>query len=350
MKIRINADILNYDQAVKVTGGYKSPMGCRSFLPYHEIEGKETYSGRCNMGVVSINVPKIVLEAQLDYDKFWVLLDKYCEIAHDALKFRMERLSTVQAKSAPIMYMEGALGLRLDPEEYVLPHLINRGATLSLGYIGLEEATNAMLGSFIHTLDAEEKQDFIADVLCYLQDKTEEWKKEEGILYSLYGTPSESLCNRFNKAIEREYGNYEGVTDKGYLTNSFHLDVTKDTDVFTKVEYESQFVPYSSGGFITYGELPNMRNNLAGLEDIWDFTYDYVPYYGTNTPVDSCYECDYEGEFSCTSDGFKCPKCGNSDPNKCSVVRRVCGYLGNPGTRPFNKGKQSEMTKRVKHM
>ncbi|QDF14719.1 hypothetical protein PONTUS_70 [Vibrio phage Pontus] len=348
---RMYPDILNYDKTVEITGGYKAPMGCRSFLsPWHDESGKETYSGRNNLGVVSLNIPKIALEAQLDYDKFWDLLDNYCEVAHRALQYRLERLSTVKAKSAPIMYMEGALGLHLGGEELVLPHLLKRGASISLGYIGLEEAANAMLGSMIHTYDEPEKQQFALDIVKFLDKKATEWKEAEGIGYSIYATPSESLCNRFCKAIVREYGEFEGVTDKGYLTNSFHLDVLKKVNPYDKIDFEAQFIPYSSGGHICYGEFPNMRHNIEALENVWDYAYTRVPYYGTNTPIDECYECGFKGEFNCTSKGFECPNCGNHEPDKCSVTRRVCGYLGNPGTRPFNAGKQSEMTKRVKHL
>ncbi|ASV43425.1 ribonucleotide reductase of class III (anaerobic), large subunit [Vibrio phage JSF12] len=346
-----NTDILNYHKTLEITGGVKAPMGCRSFLsPAYDAEGNEYYAGRNNLGVVSLNIPKYVLEAQGDYDKFWELLDKYCEVAHRALQYRIERLSTVTAKSAPIMYMEGALGLRLKPDDLVLPHLIARGASISLGYIGLEEAANAMLGSLIHAYDAEEKQEFCLDILKFLDAKVREWKEAEGINYSVYGTPSESLCHRFCKAIVREYGEFEGVTDKGYLTNSFHLDVAKKVTPYEKIDFEAQFVPYSAGGHICYGEFPSMINNIEALEDVWNYAYYQVPYYGTNTPIDECFKCGYKGEFLCTSEGFKCPKCGNNDKESCSVTRRVCGYLGNPDARPFNAGKQAEMQKRVKHL
>lgn len=348
---RMYPDVLNYDKTVEITGGYRAPMGCRSFLsPWEDENGKEVYAGRNNLGVVSLNVPKIALEARLDYDKFWDLLEHYCEVAHKGLQYRLERLATVKAKSAPIMYMEGALGLHLEAEELVLPHLLKRGASISLGYIGLEEAANAMLGSVIHTYDEEEKQQFALDIVKFLDKKTKDWKEAEDVAYSVYATPSESLCNRFCKAIVREYGEFEGVTDKGYLTNSFHLDVLKKVNPYDKIDFEAPYIQYSSGGHICYGEMCNMQHNLEALEDVWDYAYKHVPYYGTNTPIDECYECGFKGEFNCTSKGFECPKCGNHNPDKCSVTRRVCGYLGNPGTRPFNAGKQAEMAKRVKHM
>lgn len=347
---RMYPDILNYDMTVKVTGGYKAPMGCRSFLGYYENDGEESYSGRNNLGVVSVNIPKIAVESKGDIAVFQKLLAEKVELAHDALKFRLERLSTVQAKSAPIMYMEGALGLYLNAEEYVLPHLIGRGASISLGYIGLEEACNAMFGNEVHTYDSPEKREFALDIVKYLESKTNEWKNDENIGYSLYATPSESLCNRFCKAIVREYGEVQGVTDKGYLTNSFHLDVLKKVNPYDKIDFEAPFIMYSPGGHISYGEYPSMVDNLEALEDVWDYSYYHTPYYGTNTPIDRCYECGFKGEFDCTSKGFVCPKCGNHDSKKYQVTRRVCGYLGNPDGRPFNEGKQSEMTKRVKHL
>lgn len=347
---RMYPDILNYDMTVKITGGYKAPMGCRSFLGYHEIDGEEVYDGRNNLGVVSVNLPKIAVEANGDINKFWDLFNDKVELAHKALQYRLERLSTVQAKSAPIMYMEGGLGLRLSADEYVLPHLIARGASISLGYIGIEETCNAMFGTQEHTFDSKVKRQFALDVVKALNEKTKEWKEDEHIGYSLYATPSESLCNRFCKAIVKEYGEIQGVTDKGYLTNSFHLDVCKKANPYDKIDFEAPLAAQSPGGHIDYTEFPNMRHNLEALEDVWDYSYYHVPYYGTNTPIDECYLCGYEGEFECTSKGYVCPKCGNHDPKKCSVTRRVCGYLGNPDGRPFNEGKQNEVKRRVKHM
>lgn len=346
---RMYPDILNYDKTVEITGGYKAPMGCRSFLSYKEIEGKEQYSGRNNLGVVSINIPKIAVEAKGSLDTFWELMKKYTEVAHDALKFRLERLSTVKAKSAPIMYMEGALGMHLASEEYVLPHLIERGATISLGFIGLEEAANAIYGTEIHTFDSHEKKDFTMAIIKFLDLETKIWKEEEGIGYSVYATPSESLCNRFCKAIVKEFGEIEGVTSKGYLTNSFHLDVQKKVNAYDKIDFEQPYVPHTPGGHIVTAEMPNLVNNPKALENIWDYSYTKVPYFATNTPIDSCFACGFEGEFDCTSKGFTCPKCGNHDPMKCDVIRRVSGYLGNPAGRPFNEGKQKEMESRVKH-
>lgn len=348
--LRMYPDILNYDKLVEFTGGFKTPMGCRSFLGYKENDqGEEFYDGRNNLGVVSLNPAMYAVEAEGDVDKFWEILEEHMNLAHEALVYRMESISKVQAKSAPMLYMEGAL-LRLPADEYVLPHLIKRGASISLGYVGLEEAANAMFGTEVHTLDSEVKQKFILDILKVMGDRVAKWKEYEGVGYTVYATPAEQLCNRFCKLIVASHGNVKGVTDKGYLTNSFHLDVQKSTDPVTKILFESQFVPLSPGGFINYAEAPNMKNNLAGLEALWDFSYGVVPYYGTNTPIDECYECGFQGEFNCTSEGFTCPSCGNGDSATSSVTRRVCGYLGQPDERPFNAGKQEEMIKRVKHV
>lgn len=348
--LRMYPDILNYDKLVEITGGFKTPMGCRSFLGYKENEkGEEFYDGRNNLGVVSLNPAMYAVEANGDVDKFWEILQKNIELAHEALKFRLASIGKVQAKSAPMLYMEGAL-LRLDAEEYVLPHLIRRGASISLGYVGLEEAANAMFGTEVHTLDSEVKTAFIAKILKVMAEYVAGWKESEGIGYTVYATPAEQLCNRFCKLIVSSHGEVAGVTDKGYLTNSFHLDVQKQTDPVTKILFESQFLSLTPGGFINYAEAPNMINNLDGLEALWDFSYKYVPYYGTNTPIDECYECGFNGEFNCTSDGFSCPSCGNGNPATSSVTRRVCGYLGQPDERPFNTGKQEEMIKRVKHV
>ena len=184
----------------------------------------------------------------------------------------------------------------------------------------------------------------------YLRSAVEQWKQESGYAFSLYSTPSENLCDRFCRLDSKTFGIIDGVTDKGYYTNSFHLDVEKKVNPYDKLDFEMAYPPIANGGFICYGEYPNLQHNLKALEDVWDYSYQRVPYYGTNTPIDECYDCGYKGEFACTSKGFTCPNCGNHDSGSVSVTRRVCGYLGSPDSRPFNSGKQEEVKRRVKHL
>lgn len=344
---RMYPDILNYDKLVEVTGDFKAPMGCRSYVA---ANGYETNMGRNNMGVVSVNIPRIAIEAKGDIDKFWEILDERCALAKEALDVRVDRLRTVKAKEAPILYMYGALGVRLQPEDNVFQILENGRASVSLGYIGLHEAANAMFGDEEHTVESPRKTHFTVEIVERLRAHTDKWKKETGLGYGLYSTPSESLCDRFCVLDTKKFGEVESVTDKGYYTNSFHQCVLKKTTPFEKIDFESQFPQFTSGGFISYVEFPNVKNNLKGLELIWDYTYTRLPYFGTNTPVDYCGECDFSGESKATKEGFECPCCGNKDPRTLSVTRRVCGYLGNPGARPYCVGKQIEVIGRVKHM
>lgn len=348
---RMYPDILSYDQVVKVTGSFKTPMGCRSFLaPYVNEQGEMEHDGRNNLGVVSINLPRIALQANHDRKRFYELLDDRLAIAYKALMTRIERLSNVKARVAPILYMEGACGVRLKADDPVIEIFKNGRASISLGYIGVHETINALYGTETHVYDDEHLRREGEEIIRHLQQATESWKEETGYGFSLYGTPSENLCNRFCKLDTKEFGIVEGVTDKGYYTNSFHLDVEKKVNPYEKIQFEAPYPPLSNGGFICYGEYPNMRNNIEALENVWDYAYTRVPYYGTNTPIDECYECGYKGEFTCTSKGFVCPKCGNHDSSKVSVIRRVCGYLGSPDARPFNYGKQQEVLRRTKHL
>lgn len=344
---RMYPDIVNYDKVVEITGDFKFPMGCRSFL--HAIETGEI-DGRNNLGVVTLNVPRVALDADCDVDKFFVLLEERLEICKDALMARIDRLRGVKAKVAPILYCEGACGVRLDPEDEVLQIFDHDRASISLGYIGIHETVQALMGADSHIFNDEAKQALGERIVKRLHDVCIEWTDQTGFHFSLYGTPAESLCYRFASIDNEIYGDVADVTDHGYYTNSFHLDVRYDTNPYYKILFESVYPKLSSGGFICYGEYPNLLHNPEALEDVWDFSYDYVPYYGTNTPIDECYECGYKGEFNCTSKGFQCPCCGNHDPKKVSVTRRVCGYLGSPDARPFNAGKQEEVSKRVKHL
>ncbi|WP_208443406.1 anaerobic ribonucleoside-triphosphate reductase [Pantoea agglomerans] len=347
---RMYPDILNYDQVVKVTGSFKTPMGCRSFLGVYEENGEQIHEGRNNIGVISLNLPRIALEAGGDEAHFWTLLDARLQLAKRALMTRVARLEKTKARVAPILYMEGACGVRLNADDEVGPIFRNGRASLSLGYIGLHETLNALSGGHQHPYDDAALRAKGVEIIAYMRDATERWKAETGYGFSLYSTPSENLCDRFCRLDAAQFGLVPGVTDKGYYTNSFHLDVEKKVNPYDKIDFEAPYPPLANGGFICYGEYPNVQHNLKALEDVWDYSYDRVPYYGTNTPIDECYECGFNGEFTCTSRGFTCPNCGNHDPARVSVTRRVCGYLGSPDARPFNAGKQQEVQRRVKHL
>jgi len=345
---RMYPDILNYERVVEVTGSFKTPMGCRSFLSKYEQNGQEFHDGRNNLGVVTLNLPRIAIEAQGVEAKFWQILDARLEIAKKALLTRIARLEGVKANIAPILYMEGACGVRLKADENISEIFKNGRASISLGFIGVHEMINALYDK--HVFDHQELQQKAVEVIEYLAKTTQKWKSETGYGFSLYSTPSESLCDRFCRLDIKQFGELENVTDKGYYTNSFHLDVEKKVNPYEKITFEKLYPKLASGGFICYSEYPNLQHNLKALEDVWDYSYKYIPYYGTNTPIDECYECGFSGEFECTSKGFTCPNCGNREPSKVSVIRRVCGYLGNPDARPFNKGKQEEVKRRVKHL
>lgn len=341
---RIYPDYVFYDKVVEVTGDFKFPMGCRSFLG--SVPSGET-SGRNNLGVVTVNLPRIAIESEGDRDKFFEILKERVEIAIQALNWRISKLEHVQAKAAPILYMHGAFGLRLPADEYVLEHLRDR-ASVSLGYIGCNEMLQFMFGKDVD-VTSDSCVSFVAGVLQYMKFRAEVERRDTGFGFSLYGTPSESLCDRFNRLDKEWYPECMDILSKGYYTNSHHLDVEKKVSPNIKIDYESNFTILATGGCITYVELPDMKKHLKALEWVIDYASTKVHYFGANSPIDSCYECGFLGETIATENGFSCPHCGNHNPETIEVTRRVSGYLGNPGARPFNPGKQHEVMGRVKH-
>lgn len=346
--LRMYPDVISVPKVEEITGSFKFPMGCRSFLGVYVENGKELHDGRFNMGVVTANLPRIAIRAKGSEEQFYRLLDELLEVCKEGLLYRIERLKGVKAKVAPILYMEGAAGSRLQAED-TIDHLLENGrASISLGYIGIHETMMALYGKSL--FEDEELRRKGLQIVQYLSAKTAQWKEETGYGFSLYSTPAESLCYRFCKLDEEKFGVIPGVTDKGYYTNSFHLDVNKKVTPFEKIEFEQPYPKYANGGFITYCEFDSLVNNPEALEAVWDYAYERVPYFGTNTPTDKCLECGYEGEFAATNHGFQCPNCGNRNPKTSSVIRRCCGYLSEPSQRPFNVGKQKEVLSRVKHM
>lgn len=346
---RMYPDVLMYDKLVELTGSFKAPMGCRSFVQgWKDENGQEVNAGRMNLGVVTLNLPRIALESRGDKDKFWSLLEERLQICKDALVFKVKRAKEAEPENAPILYEYGAFGKRLKPTDSVDELFKNNRATVSLGYIGLYEVGTVFYGpTWEH--DAEAK-DFTVNIVKDLAKHCEDWEKEYGYHFSVYGTPAESLTNTFCQADIKKFGKIKDVTDKEYYTNSFHYDVRKAPTPFEKIDFEKAYPKYSAGGFIHYCEYPNLRQNPKALEAVWDYAYDRIAYLGTNTPIDQCFKCGFKGEFEATADGFKCPQCGNHDPKTCDVVKRTCGYLGNPLQRPMVHGRHEEIASRVKHM
>ncbi|OTO53944.1 anaerobic ribonucleoside-triphosphate reductase [Enterococcus faecium] len=346
---RMYPDILNYDKIVELTGSFKVPMGCRSFLQgWKDENGQEVNVGRMNLGVVTLNLPRIAIESKGDQNKFWQLLSDRLEIMKDALLYRVERCKEAIPANAPILYMYGAFGKRLSRTDSVNELFKNRRATVSLGYIGLYEVASAFFGGGWET--NPEAKAFTLDIVKELKANADAWGDEYGYHFSVYSTPSESLTDRFCRLDTEKFGIIENITDKEYYTNSFHYDVRKNPTPFEKLEFEKDYPKYCSGGFIHYCEYPMLQQNPKALEAVWDFAYDKIGYLGTNTPIDHCYQCGFEGDFKPTERGFECPECGNHDPKTCDVVKRTCGYLGNPQARPMVHGRHKEISSRVKHM
>lgn len=347
---RMYPDLLMYDKIKELTGSFKTPMGCRSFLQgWTDPEtGKEVNSGRMNLGIVTVNLPRIALEAHGDKQLFWEIFQEKMNICKIALDYRIKRTKEAKPENAPLLYMYGAFGKRLKKTDSVDEVFKNSRATVSLGYIGLYEVCTTFYGSnWEHNKEAH---DFAIAITKAMHDLCAEWEKEEGYHFSLYSTPAESLTDTFCQDDLKKFGRVEDVTDKEYYTNSFHYDVRKHPTPFEKLSFEEAFPKYAAGGFIHYCEYPNLRQNPKALEAVWDWAYDHVGYLGTNTSIDQCFKCGFKGEFEATARGFKCPQCGNHDPATCDVVKRTCGYLGNPQQRPMVHGRHEEIIHRVKHM
>ncbi|MCP7243317.1 anaerobic ribonucleoside-triphosphate reductase, partial [Listeria monocytogenes] len=346
---RMYPDVLNYDSLVRLTGDFKVPMGCRSFLPAWENEnGEHVNAGRNNLGVVTLNIPRIAIQSGGDKERFWEIFHERMKTVKDALLFRLNRVRQARPENAPILYKYGAFGKRLQDGEDVDQLFNKERSTISIGYIGLYEAATVFYGG--EWEGDKEAKNFTLDIVKELKAYADNWKDEYGYWFSVYSTPSESLTDRFNRLDKEKYGVIKDITDKDYYQNSFHYDVRKKITPFEKIDFEKDYPEFCSGGFIHYCEYPKMVHNTKALEAVWDYSYDRVAYLGTNTPIDKCYECDFEGEFVPTEEGFKCPSCGNTDPEKADVVKRTCGYLGNPMKRPMVHGRHVEISNRVKHM
>ncbi len=351
---RMYPDVVFYENIVKITGSFKAPMGCRSFLQgwINPETGKDEEDGRMNLGVVSVNVPRIAIESHGSKERFWKLFNERMEVAHQALQFRIMRCKQATPVNAPTLFRFGAFG-RLGASGNVDTLFKNERATVSLGYIGLAEATAVFYGKdWIrdHGWDPQGKE-FALSIVKRMSELCKQWSKAEGYHYSVYSTPAESLTDRFNRRDREKFGRIEGVTDHDFYTNSFHYPVWLQPTPMEKLNYEKDFPYFASGGFINYCEYPCLQDNPKALEAVWDYAYNIgIGYLGTNTPIDHCFVCGFQGDFEPTDEGFKCPECGNCDPDKCNVTKRTCGYLGNPVQRPMVHGRHEEISHRVKHM
>jgi ribonucleoside-triphosphate reductase len=323
-------------------------MGCRSFLtPYVDENGKPKYYGRFNQGVVTLNLVDIALSSGGDMNKFWKIFDERLDLCYRALMCRHERLKGTLSDAAPILWQYGALA-RLKKGEPIDKLLYGGYSTISLGYAGLCECTRYMTGKS-HT--DPEATPFALEVMKYMNEACNRWKEKENIDFSIYGTPLESTTYKFSKCLQKRFGIIKGVTDKSYITNSYHVHVTEEIDAFTKLKFESQFQPLSPGGAISYVEVPNMQNNIPAVLKIMKCIYENIMYAELNTKSDYCQVCGYDGEIQIVEDDGKlvweCPNCGNRDTNKLNVARRTCGYIG---TNFWNQGRTQEIKERVLHL
>ena len=324
-------------------------MGCRSFLsPYLDENDKPKYYGRLNCGVVTLNLVDVGLSANGDLDSFWEILEERAELCHKALKIRHNRLIDTPSDVAPILWQHGALA-RLEPGEKINKYLFNGYSTLSLGYAGLWECVMSLIGK---KLTEPEGQELGLKIMKKLNEYTDKWKEAENIGYSIYGSPIESTTYKFAKCLQRRFGIVKNVTDKSYITNSYHVNVTEPIDAFSKLKLESEFQKLSVGGAISYVEIPNMQKNIPAILEVMKFIYNNIMYAELNTKSDVCQVCGFEGEIEMVEDErgkliWKCPNCGNVDFDKMNVARRVCGYIS---TNAMNQGRMQEIEERVVHL
>ena len=339
----------DYISAKKMKENYEgnvfAPMGCRSFLAaWKDENGEYKFEGRFNQGVVSLNLPQIGILARGDEEKFWQLLNERLDLCFEALMCRHNALKGIRSDVSPVHWQYGAIA-RLQKGETIDKFLYGGYSTISLGYIGLYELTMLMKGVSQTDPVGEE---FAVRVMKHLRVTCDKWKKETNIGFALYGTPAESLCYRFARIDKERFGTIENVTDKGYYTNSYHVDVREEIDAFSKFDFESQFQAISSGGSISYVEIPNMRHNLTALAEVVQYIYDNIQYAEFNTKSDYCQVCGFDGEIIINDDNeWECPNCGNKDQSKMNVTRRTCGYLGENF---WNEGKTKEIKARVMHL
>ncbi|EJS9580498.1 anaerobic ribonucleoside-triphosphate reductase [Salmonella enterica] len=341
---RMYPDIISAKNNKAITGSSVpvSPMGCRSFLSvWKDSTGNEILDGRNNLGVVTLNLPRIALDSyigtQFNEQKFVELFNERMDLCFEALMCRISSLKGVKATVAPILYQEGAFGVRLKPDDDIIELFKNGRSSVSLGYIGIHEL-NILVG-----------RDIGQEILTKMNAHLKQWTERTGFAFSLYSTPAENLCYRFCKLDTEKYGSVKDVTDKGWYTNSFHVSVEENITPFEKISREAPYHFIATGGHISYVELPDMKNNLKGLEAVWDYAVQHLDYFGVNMPVDKCFTCGSTHEMTPTENGFVCSICGETDPKKMNTIRRTCGYLGNPNERGFNLGKNKEIMHRVKH-
>ncbi len=347
---RMVPDYISEKIMFQLKKGYCYPcMGCRSFLTvYHNEEGKEKFYGRFNQGVVTLNLVDVACSSGKNMEKFWEILDERLELCYRALMHRHNRLKGTRSDVAPILWQNGALA-RLKKGEVIDALLYNGYSTISLGYAGLCECTRYMKG-VSHT--EPNGTEFALRVMRHLNDACAKWKAKENIDFSLYGTPLESTTYKFAKCLQKRFGIIEGVTDRNYITNSYHVHVTEQIDAFEKLKFESQFQELSPGGAISYVEVPNMQDNLDAVISVMQYIYDNIMYAELNTKSDYCMECGYSGEIQVVSDEdgkliWECPECGNKNQDKMNVARRTCGYIG---TQFWNQGRTQEIKERVLHL